>query len=224
VLPEVVRKLPGVDSALNTATWAQRRYFDWRHQVHTMGDMQLIDMDAVTDNLELSCLYHPSHPRAARRVLSSLPIPDHSAYTFIDLGSGKGLMLLLAAEYPYASVQGVEFSRKLHEVAAANIRTYRNPRQRCFNVASINLDAREYQFPATPLVVYIFNPFRHELLAQVVERLEASLDALPRDVLVVYLNALDGYIFDRSRWFAAMADSLVPNSRLYRSVSRAKRP
>jgi hypothetical protein len=118
-------------------------------------------------------------------------------------------------------VQGVEFSRKLHDVAAANIHTYRNPRQRCFNVASINLDAREYVFPSTPLVVYIFNPFRHELLAEVVERLEASLDALPRDVLVVYLNALDSYVFDQSRWFVAMSDSPVPNSRLYRSVSRA---
>ena len=37
MLPEPIKRLPGVQSALLTATWVQFRYFDWRHGVHTTG-------------------------------------------------------------------------------------------------------------------------------------------------------------------------------------------
>jgi SAM-dependent methyltransferase len=218
MLPETIKRLPGVQSALLRASWVQRRYFDWRHNVRTMGDVEVSDMDPVSDDTALAGFYHPTHPRAARRILSMLPVSDHSKYTFIDLGSGKGLMLLLAAEYPYAAIRGVEFSRKLHDVAAHNIATYRNPRQRCFEVQSVNIDARDYEFPATPLVVYLFNSFRHELLARVLHNLDASLGTSPRDALVVYLNPLDAYLFDRLQHIQQIPLQLVEGSRAYRSV------
>ena len=106
MLPEPIKRLPGVQSALLTATWVQFRYFDWRHGVHTTGDLLVPEMDAVTQDTALAGFYHPSHPRSGRRILSLLPIEDHSRYTFIDMGSGKGLMLLLAAEHPYKAVRG----------------------------------------------------------------------------------------------------------------------
>lgn len=218
MLPETIKKLPGVHSTLLGATWVQRRYFDWRYNVRTMGDVEVSDMDTVTDDTALAAFYHPTHPRAARRIFGMLPVGDHSKYTFIDLGSGKGLMLLLAAEYPYAAIRGVEFSRKLHEVAARNIATYRNPRQRCFEIESLNMDARDYVFPPTPLVVYLFNSFRHELLERVLRNLDASLAASPRDALVVYLNPLDAYLFDRLNHLKQIPLRLVEGSRVYQSV------
>ena len=219
MLPEPIKKLPGVHSALVTATWMQFRYFDWRHNVHTTGDMAVDEMDTVTTDTARTNHYHPSHPRTGRRILSQLPIQDHSQYTFIDLGSGKGLMLLLAAEYPFKAVRGVEFSRKLHEVADHNIRNYRNTHQRCFDVQSVNVDAREYQFPLTPLVVYMFNPFRHELLGRVLQHLDASLAAAPRDCLVVYMNPLDAYLFTDLKQVREIPINPVENSRVYRSMT-----
>lgn len=218
MLPEPIKRLPGVQSALLTATWVQFRYFDWRHGVHTTGDLLVPEMDAVTQDTALAGFYHPSHPRSGRRILSLLPIEDHSRYTFIDMGSGKGLMLLLAAEHPYKAVRGVEFSRKLHAVAADNIEHYTNPRQRCFDVQSVNVDARNYEFPQTPLVIYLFNPFRHELLGQVLKNLDASVAAAPRDVLVVYMNPLDAYLFAKLEHIKETPLRPVENSRVYRSV------
>ena len=218
MLPETIKKLPGVNAALLTATWAQRRYFDWRHNVRTTGDMRLADMDPVSPVTSLEGYYHPSHPRSARRILSQLPAIDHSQYTFIDLGSGKGLMLLMAAEYPYAEIHGVEFSRKLHQVAERNIATYRNPRQRCFNLKSINVDARDYEFPRTPLVVYMFNPFRHELLERVLQNLDRSLEETPRDVLIVYMYPLDSYLFEKMKHVKPVPVHLIAESKVYRSI------
>ena len=223
MLPEPIKKLPGVHSALVTASWMQFRYFDWRHNVHTTGDMAVAEMDTVTSDTARTNHYHPSHPRSGRRILSQLPIEDHSQYTFIDLGSGKGLMLLLAAEYGYKAVRGVEFSRKLHDLAERNIESYRNPRQRCFDIASVNVDAREYQFPDTALVIYMYNPFRHELLAQVLRSLDASLAASPRDCLVVYMNPLDAYLFADVKQVTEVPINPVENSRVYRSVTSRNR-
>jgi hypothetical protein len=222
MLPDSVKRLPGVQSALMTATWAQRRYFDWRHNVRTTGDMEVANMQAVTQDTAFAGFYHPSHPRSARRILCRLPIADHSQYTYIDLGSGKGLMLLLAAEYPYSAVRGVEFSRKLHDVADHNIAMYRNPRQRCFDVKSVNVDARDYEFPPTGLVIYLFNPFRHELLARVLENLDASLAASPRDALVVYMYPLDAYLFDKLRHLREVPVPIMEESRIYRSFNGAQ--
>ena len=218
MLPEPIKRLPGVHSALMTATWVQFRYFDWRHGVKTTGDLLVPEMDAVTQDTALAGFYHPSHPRSGRRILSLLPIEDHSRYTFIDLGSGKGLMLLLAAEHRFKAVRGVEFSRKLHAVATDNIASYTNPRQRCFDVESVNVDARDYEFPSTPLVIYLFNPFRHELLGQVLKNLDASVAANPRDVLVVYLNPLDAYLFERLEHIKETPLHPVEGSRVYRST------
>lgn len=48
-----------------------------------------------------------------RQILDRLPL-DFEEYTFIDLGSGKGRALLIASEYPFRAVVGVELSPKLH--------------------------------------------------------------------------------------------------------------
>jgi hypothetical protein len=46
---------------------------------------------------------------------------DPRNFTFIDFGSGKGRVLLIAAGLPFKAVVGIEFSRELHEIAVQNI-------------------------------------------------------------------------------------------------------
>lgn len=65
----------------------------------------------------------------------------------MDLGSGKGRMLFLAAEYPFHKIQGLEFAVQLHHQAEQNISRYHHTKQRCSDVESINTDAGEYGFP-----------------------------------------------------------------------------
>jgi hypothetical protein len=176
-------KIP--DVLLNAVSEARCRYYDWQHGVNTCGDAKLADLTLVGSNADHGVFYHPAHPKFLREVLNSLKI-DFSTYTFIDLGSGKGRALLVASEYPFAEIIGVEFAAELHEIAARNIQSYRSKTQRCKNVRSVNLDAAEFEMPATPLVLYLFNPFRPAVLVPVLQRLQRSLDAHPRDVTMIY--------------------------------------
>jgi SAM-dependent methyltransferase len=102
-------------------------------------------------------------------------------FSFVDVGSGKGRVLLMAAEYPFRRIVGVELLPELHEVARENVK--RDPR-----VELVLGDAREFQFPDGPLVVFLFNPFPPWVLRQVLRNVQESLKRKPRDMFVVLHN------------------------------------
>jgi SAM-dependent methyltransferase len=181
-------RVPGVRRALSfrSQLWAQS--FDWRHGVKTCGEEDPRTLTVVGDNVANAGLYIPTTPRAGRHILRDLPIADFSTYTFIDMGSGKGRMLLLAAEQPFRRIVGVEFASDLHALAQTNVRRYRNSKQVCFNIESVHMDAMQYQFPTEPLLLYFFYPFHQEVMEQVIQNLDRSLGEHPRDVILVYHN------------------------------------
>jgi SAM-dependent methyltransferase len=202
-------KIP--DVLLNAVSEARCRYYDWQHGVNTCGDAKLADLTLVGSNADHGVFYHPAHPKFLREVLNSLKI-DFSTYNFIDLGSGKGRALLVASEYPFAEIIGVEFAAELHEIASRNIQSYRSKTQRCKNVRSVNLDAAEFEMPATPLVLYLFNPFRPAVLGPVLQRLQRSLDSHPRDVTMIYAAPFHAALIEQETALKCVEQSTYHNT------------
>ncbi|MEA3213645.1 MAG: hypothetical protein QOE70_6702 [Chthoniobacter sp.] len=112
--------------------------------------------------------------------------PDRDV--FVDVGSGKGRMVLLAAELPFRRVLGVEFSDQLHEVALSNLRRVRS-RLRCQDVEVILADATQWKIPAEATVLFFFNPFDGEVLARVFANVRQSLAEAPRKLTIIYVRA-----------------------------------
>jgi hypothetical protein len=138
--------------------------------------------------------YQPTDPGLFREMMASLPI-EFDTFTFIDLGSGKGRALLMASEYPFRKIMGVELLEELHRAAEENIRTYRSATQRCKQIESVCADACEFLFPDIPLVLYLFNPLPEGGLRRLVANLEYSLERSPRLVWIVYHNpAMDSLL------------------------------
>ena len=163
------------------------RWFDATHRVHTSGNAAVRNPSEVVGEIRDGEAYVPVRAANARAALATLPIQDHSTFTFIDLGSGKGRMLFLAAELPFKKVVGVEYSTLLHRQALENIATHRRSRQRAGSIESIHADAAEFQFPDEPLVLYLFNPFGPEVIHRVLANLRQSLLRDPRQVFVLLL-------------------------------------
>ena len=115
---------------------------------------------------------------------------DLGEFIFIDLGSGKGRTLLMASDYPFRRIIGVELLPVLHDAARDNIGKYRSEAQKCFAIESICGDATEFVFPAEPMVLFLFNPFPEYGLRRVVANLEQSLREHPRAAYVLYHNPL----------------------------------
>jgi len=128
--------------------------------------------------------YHPSHPKFVRSLLGSLKI-DYSQYTFVDLGSGKGRVLLIACEYPFRRIIGVEFAKQLHDIAQRNIASYRGSRE-CADITSVWLDVAEFTIPIEPIIFFMFNPFRPPVMREVIGNIVGSLQKYPRPCLLIY--------------------------------------
>ncbi|MDB5893707.1 MAG: hypothetical protein JWQ88_1238 [Rhodoferax sp.] len=161
--------------------------FDQAHQVDTAGITQLTELDVVGQHRDLGHYYHGTDPAVFERMMQALPI-DHSAFTFIDFGSGKGKALLLASLWPFRRIVGVEFAQGLHEVAVSNLQRFVHAGQRCRHLVSLHLDATEFDCPPTPLVVYFYNPFSEVVLSAILKKLQVSLATEPREVWVCYCH------------------------------------
>ena len=178
----------------------RRRYgdvdYDWDHRVDTTG--------ATVGWRErlLGALYSPYQPTDAglfHEMLNGLKI-DFRQFTFIDLGSGKGRTLLMASDYPFRRILGVELLPELHRIAQENIAVYKNESQVCFDIESLCADGLDFEFPLEAIVLYLFNPLPAAGLSRVLGRLRDSVQQSPRPVLVLYHNPEHEYLLARHSW------------------------
>jgi len=158
--------------------------YDWEHRVNTTSG-------TVGWQARLRGLFHspyqPTDPALFQEMMASLPIAFEQ-FTFVDLGSGKGRTLLMASDYPFRKIVGVELLAELHSAAQENIRAYHSPTQRCTQIEALSGDACEFAFPDAPLVLYLFNPLPEPALRRTVQNLEQSLQQSPRPIWIVYHN------------------------------------
>jgi hypothetical protein len=131
--------------------------------------------------------YQTASASLIREALCCIPLRP-GVFTFVDLGSGKGRVVLVASELRFAKIVGVELSRELDQIAAENIRRYRSAAQMCRSFSLLCMNAVEYAFEPEPLVLFLHNPFGKETMRRVLLNLQASLNAAPREAYVIYMN------------------------------------
>lgn len=208
-LRPLLNRVPG--SHVVYGGWNRTHPFDRQYGTDTSGILQ-IDHDPAGDHMPV---YGGSQPSPLRAALSTLP--DLDRCTFVDLGCGKGRPLLVATEFPFRDIVGVEVSAELAEVARQNaeIMTARHPERTRLRV--VVGDVTDFEFPTGDLVLFTYHSFGMELSRRVLRRIEAALSREPtaRLFFVLY-NPVNGALFDASpalsRRFARML-SYAPEER-----------
>lgn len=135
--------------------------------------------------------YEPIDPVDFARVMSGLEqvAIDYRQYDFIDFGCGHGRALMLAAEYPFARVIGIEYARGLLASAERNLESWRRrARPRAGEVSCQWADAGQWALPHRPAVYYFCEPFREPMMWRMAERIRAHLSAAG------HANATPGYV------------------------------
>jgi len=194
----------------STPSRRRQRYgdvdYDWDYRVDTTGA-------TIGWHDRLLGLFHspyqPTDPELFREMLTQLMAAspmlasakfDFREFAFIDIGSGKGRVLLMAAEYPFRRIQGIELLPELHRIAQENIAKYKSASRQCFAIESLCGDARNFAFPPEPLVLYLFNPLPEAGLTEMMANLETSLRSQPRPVFVLYHNRLLEHVLASRTW------------------------
>lgn len=138
--------------------------------------------------------YQPVEPELFHEMMRSLRV-DFSQFTFIDIGSGKGRALLLAAEYPFRKITGVELLPELNAIAEENIRKFRSEHPSSPLINTICDDATRFTFPDAPLIVLLNNPLPEPGLRKLAHNLARRARQYDRPLLVVYANPVLEEVF-----------------------------
>jgi SAM-dependent methyltransferase len=165
--------------------------YDWEHRVNTTSAAlswrtRLLGL--------LHSIYQPIPPEQFRQIMSALaahlsPGTSFSQFTFIDIGAGKGRALLLASEFGFRRIIGIELLPQLVEVAHENVREFERRDMRS-EIEVICEDAMNFAFPPGPAVVFLFNPLRQSSLRRFLENLDLWMRQNSDPVYVVYANPI----------------------------------
>lgn len=165
--------------------------FDAEHGTDTGPELALVDAGVPVDQTARgNAVYRAVWESAFHAAMRALPM-NPEGFTFVDYGSGKGKALLMASDYPFRRIVGVEYAPLLHQTAVRNIAAYRSPTQRCRDIVALEQDALDFAPPDGPLLCFFFNPFDAPTLRAVLYRLRAAAQHPVRPVYVVYVNLRD---------------------------------
>lgn len=157
--------------------------FDLEHGIETSQRVHASDLRVNSRNWMDGTNYDPMPVAAIREAIAALPI-NAAEFTFIDFGSGKGRVLFVASEFPFARIIGVEYAPELHDAACRNLHSYRSEIQKCRRIEPICQDMTAFPFPEGPLVLFFYNP----AFESVMQIMAAKITALPQPCWVVYAN------------------------------------
>jgi SAM-dependent methyltransferase len=160
--------------------------------------------------------YQPTEPALFREMIANLKI-DFQEFTFIDIGAGKGRTLLMAADYPFRRILGIELLPVLYRVSQKNLSSYKSDSQQCFAVEAMCGDARGFVFPIEPLVLYLFNPLPEAGMIDIMNNLVHSLSQYPRVAYLLYRNPLFENVLARYPAFNKIAGT--PQYSIFRAIS-----
>jgi SAM-dependent methyltransferase len=176
------------------------RDWDRRRGVETDEPMHVRDLPIDSPSREHATYYLPTTLWTFRDVMVALRDQGirPSEFSLVDLGCGKGRVLLMAVEAGFNAVIGVEFAPELVRIAMDNIRSCRGRRRRPTIYCT---DAATFPIPMGPVVLFIFNPFKGPVLEAVADNIKKSFSQHVREMLVVYLVPQPESPFDRGAPF-----------------------
>jgi hypothetical protein len=179
----------------------ERRHvrFDLQTGVNTAGRVTLLELGLSS---EKSIGYEATPIRFFHSVLGKLSL-DYPRTIFIDLGCGKGRTLLLASNYAFSSIIGVEISEALCRIAVANINAYSKVHTALPPISVVHCAIGEYKYDrigkSCHLLVYMFNPCSESQLSASLEQL-SRLTAQGALITIIYLNPTWVQLLTNAPW------------------------
>jgi SAM-dependent methyltransferase len=183
-------------------------------RVHPFDRQYGTDTSGIVPNYLIPCeeelqsqitVYGGSQPSVVRRALAALGNVEQ--YSFVDIGCGKGRAMIIAGEFPFRDISGIEISSRLAAVARHNMAIVECRYPKRPKAAILEGNAVTSPFPGGNLALYLYHPFGAAVLSPFLKRLESLVQIDDVQLMVVYYNPVLGEMFDSSpaftRWYAA---------------------
>ena len=160
--------------------------FDYKYQVETINTRMLDELEIDSPNKSHGRYYQGTNAYLFKKAFSYIKV-DVPSSCLVDFGSGKGKVMLLAAEKGFRKVIGVEFSKELVEICRRNLEIFKRKTKSKTEFEVIHMDAAEFAIPADANLLFFSNPFDETLIEKVIGNIFKSLEMYPREIVVVHL-------------------------------------
>jgi len=107
--------------------------------------------------------------------------------SLIDLGCGKGRVLVVAAHFDFTHITGIDFATELCKEASDNMKKVQK-KIPDLKWQIINDNVSNYNISANDLVFFMFNPFNETVLKDFLKNLDISCNQFPRTTYFIYAS------------------------------------
>ncbi|WP_404309636.1 class I SAM-dependent methyltransferase [Neorhodopirellula lusitana] len=157
--------------------------FDKRYQLDTRSEVAIDDLDISQEDKEHADKYKPTRARYFRKIMEKVDLPRDGV--FVDVGCGKGRILLLAAEQGFDQVVGLEISPGLCQIAERNVAAFSKRKPESGSIKVICTNILDYQMDGSETVFFLYSPFGHSVTERFLEMMRQSLKDHPRDLCLI---------------------------------------
>jgi hypothetical protein len=200
-------------SALGMNTALSRAYvliadcwFDIRYGTDTIKFSELKALTIKSANKGRGVEYQPTRILPLKKVLQQIQPMIPAGSVLVDLGSGKGRVLMASSEFAFREVRGIEFARELCDIARRNCESYRRARGTSTNIEIIESDVVDYPIKSDENVFFLFNPFDDVVLSRLLANIRRSLETASRKITIVYCNPKLNHVIEKQGRFPKVLD------------------
>ena len=163
-----------------------------KYNINTTGADELVDLEELGVDVSLASVYMPVSYNLLEEIFDQLPKDTRNH--FVDIGCGKGRALCMAAHQGFKHISGLDFSKKLCDIAIKNLQKTKK-KLTGFTSNVVNNDAFYYEIPDDTDCIFFFNPFEEIIMSGVVDNIFKSLELNPRKIKIIYVNPIDKHLF-----------------------------
>jgi len=120
--------------------------------------------------------------------------------------------VLLASEYAFREVLGVELNPQLAAVARRNLRGWMRRKRACRHVRITHGDALSFPLPDGPVVLFFFNSFEEEMVRMWLDRLVLAASSRRAPIDLVYMHPEHYKLFIETPGIQMLAQTDIPLS------------
>ena len=198
-----------------------RHPFDIEFGVRTSGLVAGRHLNAGHRNDRHATAYYAVAPSVFQSLLvrwrRCRPAAAIDEYTFVDLGAGMGRAVLLAAQYRFRAVIGVEFHPTLARIGQRNIALWQAAGRSRTSMRMVCADAEAFELPAGPCVLFMFNPFGAPVMRRLLKAWNRdlgrqSLQGREGQLDILYVNNEQEHILESQKGFTRLFAGQVRRS------------
>jgi len=175
--------------------------FDFTRDVSTHQYLQTDELKVEGANAKHSVLYMSSWTsvirKSTREAIGLLSKPDSKLISFIDIGSGKGKVLLvweeMFKEHSDFSILGIEFSKLLSNVCKNNLKNISAQKSNLFEGDVMDFSFRNLN---NNIIFYMYNPFDRVLMNNFLTKVRSEISD-KSNIIFIYNNSIHDDLFKK---------------------------